>query len=350
MAALGLTVAGDIGSAALIWYVRGKALSQTTQDKPLLKWLRDNKKTFASGNLQISEPVQFAYMSDTAGFLQGFSEDDSINFAQAANLLRVVYNWKETITSLIITWTELLKDGISIIDDTKGGRTSEHSDVAMTRLTGILENRMADFGESDSRAYNTMYWADGSQDAKQVPGITSILTDQPGVGTTGGLSRVTYPLWNHRVNLALVASAQNSNLIQFYNSELVQLRRYGGKPNKALCGSAHLDALRMELFAKGYFTMSGFQGEKATELGMGGIHISGMGKFEYDPTLDSMGLSKRCYILDSNALKLWAMQGEDQKILTPERPYQYLVYLYNKKCTGAIVAKQLNGMGVYSLA
>lgn len=349
MAALGLTVAGDIGSAALIWYVRGKALYQTVQDKPLLKWLRDKKKTFSSGNLQISEPVQGAFMSDTPGFLQGFSEDDSINFAQAANLLRVVYNWKETITSLIITWTELLKDGISIIDDTKGGKTSEHSDVAMTRLTGILENRMGDFGESDSRAYNSMYWADGSQDAKQVPGITSILTDNPIAGNTGGLARGTYTWWRHRVNLTLTPSAANSTLIQFFNSELVQLRRFGGKPDKALCGSAFLDAMRLELFAKGYFTMSGFQGEKATELGMGGVHISGMGKFEYDPTLDSMGMTKRCYVMDSSKLKLWTMEGEDQKILTPERPYQYLVYLYNKKCTGAVVATQLNGNGVYSI-
>jgi hypothetical protein len=349
MAALGVTLASDIASAALIWYVKGKALSQTTQDKPLLKWLRDGKKMFASGNLQISEPVQGAYMSDTPGFLQGFSYDDQINFNSASNLLRAVFNWKETITSLWITWTDLLIDGISIIDDVKGGKTSQHSGVDTTRLTGILENRLGDFGESDSRAYNTMYWKDGSQDPKQVPGITAILTDAPTVGTTGGLSRSTYIWWQHRVNLTLTPSATNSTLIQFFNSELLQLRRYGGKPNKALCGSAFLDALRLELFAKGYFTMSGFQGDKATELGMGGVHISGMGKFEYDPTLDTMGMAKRCYVMDGNRLKLWAMDGEDQKVLTPERPYNYLVYLYNKKCTGAIVCTQLNGNGVYSI-
>lgn len=348
-AALGTTVAGDLASAALIWYIKGAALSQTTQDKPLLKWLRDNKKSFASGNLQISTPVQFAYMSDTAGFLQGFAEDDSINFAQSASLLRAVYNWKETITSLIITWTELLKDGISIIDDSKGGGVSEHSGLAATRLTGILENRMADFGESDSRAYNSMYWADGSQDGKQVPGILSLLPDVTATGTTGSLNRATYPGWRHRLNLTLAPSAQNSTLIQFFNSELLQLKRFGGTPNKALCGSAFLDALRLELFAKGYFTMNGFQGSSATELGMGGVHISGMGNFEYDPTLDSIGLSKRCYVLDSNAINLYAMDGEDQKMLSPERPYQYLIYLRSKKCTGALVARRLNSNGVYAV-
>jgi hypothetical protein len=351
MSALGLSVANDIASAALIWYVRGNTLSQTTQDKPLLAWLRDGQKKFSSGNLQISEPVQGAYMSDTAGFLQGFSEDDSINFAQASNILRAVYNWKEVIASLIITWTELLKDGISIYDDSKGGRKSEHSEVAMTRITGLMENRMDDFGESWSRAFNTMLWADGTQDAKQVPGILALLPDTYLTGTTGGLNKATYPWWRQRVNLTLTPSAQNSSVIQFFNSELLQLRRFGGRPNKALCGSAFLDGLRLELFAKGYFTMEGFQGEKATDLGMGGVHITGMGKFEYDPTLDStpFAASKRCYVMDGRRIRLRPMEGEDNKILSPERPYQYLVFLHSMKWTGALEATQLNSNGIYGM-
>lgn len=350
MAALGLSVANDIASGALIWYVKGRTLSQTTQDKPLLAFLKSGQKTFASGNLQISEPVQGAYMSDTAGFLQGFSEDDSINFAQASNILRAVFSWKEVIASLIITWTELLKDGISIFDDSKGGRKSEHSEVAMTRITGLLENRMDDFGESYSRAKNLMLWQDGSQDSKQVPGVQSLLDDNPNAGSIGGLSQATYPWWRQRVNLALAPSPANSTIIQFFNSELLQLKRYGGKPNKALCGSAFLDALRLELFAKGYFTQTGYNNAKATDLGMGGVHISEMGKFEYDPTLDVIGFSKRCYIFDSRRIKLRPMEGEDNKVLTPERPYQYLVFLHSVKWTGALEVTQLNCHGVYAVA
>lgn len=350
MAALGVTAATDISSLALIWYVKGKTLSQTTQDKPLLKWLNDGKKTFASGNKQISEPVQFAYMSDTPGFVQGISGDDSITFNSTSNALRAVYNWYEVIMSLWITWTDLLIDGISIYDDTKGGRQSEHSEASVTRLTGILENRMDDFGESMTRGLNGMFWADGSQDAKQVPGILSLLTDTPAVGSTGGLNRANYPGWRHRYTSGLTASPANSTLIQFFNSELVQLKRFQGKPNKALCGSAFLDALRSELFAKGYFTMEGFQGEKATDLGMGGVHITGLGKFEYDPTLDSMNMSKRCYVMDGRRIRLRPMEGEDKKVLTPERPYNYLVLLHNVKCVYALECTQLNSNGVYVLA
>jgi len=349
MATFGLTAANDIASAALIFYVREEMLSQTTTDKPLLKWLKSGSKSFEGGNLQISLPVQINFMSDTAGFLQGYNQDDAANVLTASNMLRAAYTWKELISMLAITWTDLKIDGITIVDDTKGGSVSEHSNTALTRLTSILKNRMSDFGESWARATTTMWWQDGSQDAKQPAGIPAFITDAPALGSTGGLSRVTYAAWRNRASLALAPSAQNSTLIQFLNSELVQLRRFGGKPNKALCGSAWLDALRLELFAKGYFTMQGFQGDKATDLGMGGLHITGMGKFEYDPFLDQLGMSKRCYILDGSKIRIQPMEQEDNKVLTPERPYNYMLYLYGMTWTGCMTCNQLNGNGVYSI-
>lgn len=349
-AALGTSVANDIAYAALTWYIKGDALTQTTQDKPLIKFLKANQKTFASGKGDIQGNVQFRYMADTAGFLQGFSEDDSINFGQSANIVPYNYAWKEVIASLIITWTELLKDGISITDDSRGGKKSTHSGAAQTRITELMKNRMDDFGESWMRAMNFMFWADGTQDAKQVPGVLSFLTDNPAAGVTGAINRATYPQWRNRANLGLVPSPANTSTVQFLNSEITQLKRYGGKPNKALCGSAWLDGLRSEVFAKGFFTMDGWGKEKATDLGMAGLHIPMIGKFEYDPTMDALNLSKRCYIFDSRRLKLKPMEGEDNKVLAPERPYQYLVFLHSVKWTGALICDQLSGMGVYSFA
>lgn len=347
MAALGLAVANDIANMALIFYVRGKAMAQTIQDKPLLKWLRDNSKTFPSGNLQVSELVQGAYMSDTASFLQGFTEDDQVLFAQAQNTLRVNYTWKEVISGLIITWTELLKDGITVTDD---GGTQQHSGDALTRLTSILENRLGDFGESNSRAMNTMFWRNGQQDAKQMPGILSLLNDTPAVGTVGGLNKATYAWWRQRVKLDLAASAENSTIIKFFNTEMIQLKRYGGKPDKALCGSAFLEALRTEVIAKGQLTTTGFQGKQATEIGMNSISIQGLGTFEYDPTLDDLGMSKRCYVMDSRRIKYRPMEKEDMRVLNPERPYNYLVFLKNVKSTGVLCCTQLNANGVYGIA
>jgi len=347
MATLSLSVATDIASAALKLYARSPALSQTMQDKPLLAFLKSGQKTFPGGNQYISDPVQGAYMSDTAGFLTGYNEDTSVSFAQASNLLRAEYLWYEVHAGLIITWTELKKDGITISDDQK---KSEHADVALTRLTSLLENRMDDFGESWARTVNLMLWKDGSQDALQVPGVLSLITETPAVGTTGGLNRATYSWWRNVASLNIAPSPSGQTLTRELRTKQRVLRRYGGKPNKFLCGSAFLDALELEVQEKGLYTQSGFASNGKNDVGMAQITLRGVGDFEYDPTLDELGQSKYCYEFDSRRLRLRPMEGEDNKVLTPARPYQYMVFLKSMTWTGALQTTQLNCHGVFSVA
>lgn len=346
MATLGLVLAGDLINDALAYYVRGKALSQTMEDRPLLKLLREKQKTFPAGNLQISEPIQGTYMSDTAGFFSGYQEDDQLLFSQAQNVLRVVWPWKEVHAGLIITHTELKKDGITITDHQK---ESDHGD-ALTRITGILENRLDDFGESWSRMMNRMCWLDGSQDPKQTPGLTSILTDTPTVGNTGGLNRANYWWWSHRTaigNNALVASADGQTLTRYLRADLRKLKQYGGKPNKVLCGSDFITALELEIQQKGLYSQEGFT--KENDLGMNKVKMLGLGTFEWDPTLDDLGFSKRAYVMDTRRIQLRPMQDEDNKLSTPERPYQYMVFLRSMTWTGALVGTQLNCNAIYEV-
>lgn len=345
--ALGLAVAGDIASAVLKNYARSAALLQTMQDRPLLKFLNANKKTFPGGNQYVSDAVQGAVMNDTAGFFVGYTEDDTLTFAQAANLLRAEFQWFETHAGLIITWTELKKDGITIVDSNK---KSEHADMAFTRLTSLLENRMDDFGESWSRAMNTMLWRDGTQDAKQVPGVQALLTQTPTIGVTGGLNRATYTWWRNRVSLAIPVSAQNQSLTRTLRNEQRQLRRYGGQPNKLLCGSDFLTGLEIEVSEKGYYTMTGFANKGNNDMGMADIAMRGVGVFEYDPTLDDLNLGKYCFEFDSRRIRLRPMEGEDNKVTNAARPYQYMVFLESMTWTGTLHTTQLNCHGVYSIA
>lgn len=345
--ALGYVTATDIANLLLPLHTRGRVTSQTMEDKPLLKWFTEKQKTFTGGSGTITDPVQGAYMSDNAGFLQGYSQDDQLNFSQAMNALRTSFPWKEVHAGLIITWTELKQDGITITD---GQKETEHSETELIRLTELLQNRMDDFNESYARAKNRMYWLDGSQDPKATPGVKSILTDTPGVGSTGGLSRVTYPWWNHRVSFNLSVSAENQTLCRFLQAEYRQLRKFGGKPDKLICGSDFITALETEVYAKGILTQEGFQNDGKTKIGMADISLRGVGKFEWDPTLDDMGEGKRCYFMDSRRLTLRPMQDEDNKITTPERPYNYMVFLRDITWTGALIATQMNCHGIYSIA
>lgn len=345
MATLNLTVANDIASAVLFHYARGPALVQTMQDKPLLAFLNANKKTFPGGNLYLSDPVQGQFMSDTAGFFAGYSEDESLSFAQASNLLRAEYRWYEVHAGLIITWTELKKDGITITDNQK---KSEHADIALDRLTSLLENRMDDYGESWSRSMNLMFWKDGSQDAKQVPGVLSLITEAPNAGITGGLNRATYAWWRNRAKLGIQVNAVDQTMTEVLRAEKIQLGRYGGKPNKALCGSDWLAGMRKEVQAKGLYTQSGFKGKN--DISMDSLSLDGIGNFEYDPTLDELGLSKYCYFFDSRRIKMRPMEGEDNKVMVPERPYNYMVFLKSMTWTGTLQVTQMNAHEVMSIA
>ena len=343
--ALGMSVASDIANALLKFYTKGPALLQTMQDRPLLRFLNAAKKNFSGGNQYISDPVKGAVMYDTAGFFVGYTEDEELTFAQAQNILRAETLWYECHAGLIISWTELKKDGITVTD---GSKKTEHSNTEVFRLTSLLQDRLEDFRESWARAMNNMLWRDGSQDAQQVPGVLSFLTATPAVGTTAGLNRATYSWWRHIYKDPITPSEENQYLTKALRQTQRDLKRYGGKPNKWLAGSDFLDALENEIQAKGQYTVTGFT--KVNDIEMGDVSLGRVGLFEYDPTLDDLSLSKYCYEFDSRRMKLRPMEGEENKLLTPERPYNYAVFLQSMTWTGALTVTQLNCHAVFSIA
>ena len=352
--AIDTTVANDIANAVLEFYVRGKSWAQTIQEKPLLRVLNETKKTFPAGKQYVSTAIKGDFMVDSVAFVgdavtfgQGYTEDEALTFKQSGNVLRADYAWYEVHAGLIITWTELKKSGISIND---GPTVLRHSGAELAVLTDLLEERYADYAESWAQLKNNMFWKDGSQDAEQVPGILSLLTDTPAVGTTGGRDRATYDWWRHRALVGvnkIAASATDQTLTKALRKEMVQLRRYGGRPTRALCGSSFLEGLRLEVHEKGYYTQTGFTGTQ--DIGIGTIRLDNL-VFEYDPTLDDLGLSKRCYIIDTRTLRLRPMDGEEDKLSFPPRPYDYAVLLKSMFWTGALECIQLNAQGVYEVA
>jgi hypothetical protein len=260
--------------------------------------------------------------------------------------LRAQFAWKLCHAGFVIEHLQLLQDGITVVDGEQ--RTSDNAEVALTRLTGILKDAMEDFAESWARAKNLMLWQDGSQDANQVPGVKSILLDDPTTGTVGGLSQATYNWWRSRVKLDLTPSAENQTISKFFRNEIIQLKKREGRPNKALCGSLFWDALMTEVQAKGIYTQTGFA-KRTNDFGLTTIALEGLGEFEYDPTLDDLGESKRCYVFDSRRIRLRPIEGEDNKTLEPARPYNYLVTLKSMTWAGSLCASQLNGMGIYGI-
>jgi hypothetical protein len=353
----------NIANAALDYFLnRGKTFDQAIQKKPLIRILEGNAKTFPGGKGDISLGVVGKY--GAAGVndgLKGYTHNDTVNFYTPANIVRAKYTWREHHIGLTLTMTELKIDGLSVVDSNSGMETRTHSKRDETVLVGLLDNKLADFAERYAVTLNDLLWGDGVADAKALAGIRALITPNPATGIVGGIDRsqVANRYWMNRARTAAFqtaitgdatlapfgGNAVTSNvadggaLLQVLQQEKRQLMRYGGEPNTMLCGSDFLAAMEKEIRANGQYSMTGFKGTQ--DGAMGKMSFDGT-EIQYDPTLDNLALSKRCYWFSNKDIFLEKMDGEWKRQHDPARPFNQFVVYRSVTSTGQLVATRLN--------
>ena len=339
----------NVANQALDYYMKNEILSQTIQDKPLYKAMRAAQKTFPGGKESIRGNVKGDY---TTAFM-GYSYDDTVNYTNPANVKQFDYPWKEIHAGLSLTLTELKQDGISVVDSLNGESTTNHSKADMTRITGIFQDKLEDMDEGAARSFNEMLWRDGTQSAKVFAGIKSIVVDDPTTGVAAGIDRATNVWWRNRAFVGVnkvTASAANQTLTKKIRADIRQLRRYGGRPNLILCGSGFIEKLELEVHEKGTYTDMGFVNSGKTDIGMADISARGLGTFQYDPTLDDLGETNRCYMLDTRHIYPMVMDGEDMKTHAPARPAEKYVLYRGVTWTGGLICRKPNAQEVLEAA
>ena len=353
MAALTTAQLDNVTNAALDFYIsKGTVYAQSLQDKPLLAAIEKNSKTFPGGRGDVSLAVKGNYTTTVEGYLA----TDTVTYQMPTNIERVNYTWKEHHAGISVTLTELKHDGISVTDSTTGENTTSHGGREATMLANILEDKLDDMMEGYSRGMNSFLYGDGTADADAFDGIQSFLPDVAGASgvTVGGLSTSANSWWRHRANVSIATTSGGQELTDLLHTEMRQLRRFGGRPTIAVCGSAFLDRLGTELKNKGNYTQTGWSGGgKSTDISMGEIHYGGL-KFQYDPELDDINLTgkdgnKRCYIIDPTKLYMHYMEGEKMARHSPARPHDSYVIYRAITTTCVMCCTQLNCHGVYEI-
>jgi hypothetical protein len=338
-----------MANAALDFYIKGQPLSQQIQDKPLLAAMKAGQKTFPGGKGEIKGNVKADY---TTSF-QGYSQDDTVSYGNPANMKQFTYPWRELHAGISLNMTELKVDGITITDTLNGEGTSNHSGREMTAISNLLQDKLEDMDEGMARSFNSMSWLDGTQSAKVFAGLTYFVSDDPTTGVVGGIDRAANSWWRNRSKVGaskITSSASAQTLTKTLRAEVRQLRRYGGKPTLVLAGSGFIEKLEAEIHEKGTYTQSGFMSAGATDIGMPDIAMRGVGKVQYDPTLDDLNRTNFCYFIDPSHLNLYVMEGEDMKKHSPARPPEKYVIYRGVTWTGALVGRKLNCHGVYEAA
>jgi len=337
----------NIANSAMDFHLDSEVRKQSVQDKPLLEAMNAAETTFPGGK----EYIDFGLKGLPSTTIQGFSDDDSVDYANPTGTKRGKAPWKLIHAGIKVTMHELAKDGISIVDTTTGKGESKHSDREKTVLASLLEEKLWDMTEGVDIGMNTMYWGDGTADSKLVPGIRSFILDDPTTATVVlGVDQSVNTWWRNRASLGLNATTpSNQVVVTKLQNEWRQLRRYGGRPNLVLAGSSFLDAVEQELRSKGNYTLEGWNSKKNTDASIADVSFKGV-QFKYDPTLDDLGRAKYCYVLDTRKIMPKAIEGESWKKHNPARPENKYAIYRAMTWMGGLICTQRNAHGVYSIA
>jgi hypothetical protein len=348
----------NISNASLDNYIdKGKVWKQNVANKPMLKAFNDGAGTFAGGKGNVSFAVK---AGQGGGTLSGYTHDDQVGYYNPTGIKRASFPWKEHHIGIVVSHTELKNDGIDVTEDESD--TSDMSGREEQMLANIFDEKLDSLGEDYAYSLDSLVHGDGTSDTKALAGIQSLVLDNPAVGSTGSISRVANTWFTNRAATTAytavqgpitVNTASGGALIEFLEKEYLQLTRYqtGSTKWRMFCGSDFLAGYKKELRANGNYSMTGFMSEGVADGGMSEPAFKGI-KMMYDPTLDRLGLTKRCYWLDmgSAGVRLLYMDGQRMKKHKPARPYDRYVMYNGITSTAVLIAKQLNTSGVYDIA
>lgn len=351
----------NINNATLETYIdKGTVWKQDVANKPMLAAFNSKAGKFAGGKENVSFAVGSGY---GGGSLQGYTGDDQVGYYNPTGIKRARFPWKEHHIGMVVTHTELKTDGIDVNEDGADQTTSEMSGREAQALANLLDEKNEKLGADYTFSLDRLIHADGTADLKAIAGIQSLLLDVPTVGSTGGISRVANTWWRNRAATAAYgtaggqgaitsATANGGALVEFMDKELRQRSKYknGQTDVRYFCGSDFIDAYKKELRANGYYSQAGWNSGNVDgsmpDPSHGGLPLV------YDPTMDDLGLNKRCYAIDlgRGGVRLLYMDGQRMKKHNPARPYDRYVMYNGITMTGVLVAKQLNTSGVYDIA
>lgn len=350
-----------INNSTLETYIdKGKVWKQDVANKPMLEAFNSNAGRFVGGKDYVSFAVGSGY---GGGSLQGYTGDDQVGYYNPTGTKRARFGWKEHHIGTVVTHTELKIDGIDINETDASQSTSPVSGREAQALANLLDEKMEKLGADYAYSLDRLLHGDGTTDTKALAGIQSIILANPYTGSTGNISRVANSWWRNDACTAAAAAAGGLNAITSSSSgggaliiamDKAMRRRSkyknGSTRVRYFAGSDFIDAYKAELRANGQYTQTGWQG-KQPDGSMNDPAHAGI-QLEWDPTLDDLSLSKRCYAIDMGrtGVRLLYMDGQRMKKHNPARPYDRYVMYNGITMTGVMVAKQLSTSGVYDIA
>jgi hypothetical protein len=337
------------GAYSLNYQLRNKPIDQIGIEHPLLKALMAKQKPFPGGKQYIVENLKFDYGSN----FQWYYGDQIVTYNKRRTVTTAQFAWASAHDGFTLNEDELLQNGIEI-DDRPGAKPGRHADFEKDKLVDLFDDRTYDlrmgFEQQLDRALHL------TASGESINGLSALIAITPSSGTVGGINRATSGNeWWRNHSSTLVAQGSLINTMETMWRNCV---RNGGKPDLIICGSDFLDDFRAAADAViDRYTILPTAGGSAgfdpgvTNLSFKGVPIIWSPTFKDLDSVESVSpvWEKRCYMINTNHLRLRPMRGHDMVSRTPPRVYDRYAYYWGLTWKGALTMNRGNAHGVLGL-
>lgn len=337
-------------NSQLMSYAANDPIDQFTTARPFSDWLVRNKEESIFGNGIFNEKARFTNSSN----YQNYSGDDQVSYNKKVPIVLAPYQHYEAHDGFTLNETELANNGVLLTDD----REAVASGAEKIQIVNLLKDNRATLKDGFQEAWDLEAHRSGALSAKSVPGLDALVSVD-GLGTIGGINASTVAQWKNNFNTGIDPTTPGT-LTAAMETEWRKCMTYGklGAPDFIPCGSKFYDAYRKD----GLLTVNrqlGISGKNGTNVdnSVVGLYFKGV-QVVWDPTMDNLQAlddptidwDKRCYFLNSKAIKLRPNKGRWMIQRQPPRIYDRYTYYFGLTADYGITVKQRNAMSVLSIA
>lgn len=330
-------------------YATTDPVDQFTTARPFSKWLVANKVDTVFGNGIFNEKVRITNDSN----YQNYTGDDEVDYNRKDTVRLAPFKHYEAHDGFSVNETEMADNGIIITDD----RNAVMTEAEKLQIVNKLREGHQTLKEGFQANWDLEVHRDGSTSTKAVPGL-DVLVSVDGTGVVGGIDASTATYWKNNFNTG-ISTASAGTLVQAMETEWRKCMTYGGMaPDAIFCGSKFLDAYREDALdtINRQLNISG-RGGTNVDASTTGLFFKGV-ELVWDPVMDALQAlddptidwDKRCYFLNSKALKLRPFKGRWMVNRKPSRIYDRYTHFFALTADYGLTVNKRNCMSVLSIA
>lgn len=344
-----------IAKTTITAFGKNRPVDQINVERPLLDAMMPKAKDIIGGKDGFTINI---FKSNGANG-QVYSGNANVTYNSREPNEIATWNWMNHHDGFVLNKDELLRNGIVVRDDI-GKTTATVGEVV--QLSSLIQSNFMALEEGVKDHIHKLIWNSNTALPDAVPGIDSIVSTTPTVGTVGGIdaSVAANAYWRNyaRTGLGVTLVA----LMDALEQSKRDIQRVKGKVTHIYCGGSFYDALRNAVIGANVTQVTYGSGSKlridmATDvLKFDGVPIVYVPDFDtnFGDAPPTIPWSKRCYMLNltpgDTGICLSRVKGDFMEMRYPGRPIDQYTYHYGMTSVFGIGCGKRNSNAMLSIA